>query len=128
MSNLIKPKRLKPGDTIGIVAPCLVTTPEKMEPGLRGLEQLGFLIKRAPNLYSDTNGYAGSVEERAADFNAMLADTDVDAIMFGGGEVGNELLPYIDYALQRIEYGRTVAVAANDLGILAQKIIIDIRQ
>ena len=101
MSNLIKPKRLKPGDTIGIVAPCLAATPEKNEAGLEGLEQLGFLIKRAPNLYSDTNGYAGSVEERAADFNAMLADPDVDAIMFGGGEVSNELLPYIDYDLLR---------------------------
>ena len=82
MSTLIKPKRLKPGDTIGIVAPSLIATPESMEKGLRGLEQLGFLIKRAPNLYSDTNGYAGSVEERAADFNAMLADPDVDALMF----------------------------------------------
>ena len=44
MSNLIKPKRLKPGDTIGIVAPCLIARPESMEQGLRGLEQLGFLI------------------------------------------------------------------------------------
>ena len=101
MSNLIKPKRLKPGDTIGIVAPCLAATPEKNEAGLEGLEQLGFLIKRAPNLYSDTNGYAGSIEERAADFNAMLADPSVNAIMFGGGEVSNELLPYIDYELLR---------------------------
>ena len=101
MSHVIKPKRLKAGDTIGIVAPCLIARPESNELGLRGLEELGFLIKRAPNLYSDTNGYAGSVEERAADFNAMLADPEVDAIMFGGGEVCNELLPYIDYELFR---------------------------
>ena len=101
MNPVIKPGRLKPGDTIGIVAPCLIARPESMEQGLRGLEQLGFLIKRAQNLYSDTNGYAGSIEERAADFNAMLADPDVDAIMFGGGEVCNELLPYIDYELLR---------------------------
>lgn len=101
MSNLIKPPRLRAGHTIGIVAPSLVTTPDKMEPALRGLEQLGFVVKRAPNLYADTNGYAGSVEERAADFNAMLADPEVDALLFGGGEVGNELLPYVDYELLR---------------------------
>lgn len=101
MSTLIKPKRLKPGDTIGILAPSLATKPEWMEPSLKAMENLGFRIKRAPNLYSSTNGYAGSVEERAADFNAMLADPEVSALMFGGGEVGNELLPYVQYDLLR---------------------------
>lgn len=31
----------------------------------------------------------------------MIADDSVQMLLFGGGEVSNELLPYIDYALIR---------------------------
>jgi muramoyltetrapeptide carboxypeptidase len=56
-------------------------------------------VKLSDNFYSHTDGYAGSVEERVHDFNAMLADKEVKMLMFGGGEVCNEILPYIDYDL-----------------------------
>lgn len=31
------------------------------------------------------------------DFNSMIADDDVRMLLFGGGEVCNEILPYVDY-------------------------------
>ena len=101
MSKLIKPKRLSYGDTIGIVSPSLISKEESMEPILERIAELGFKIKRGKNLYSATNTFAGSVEERAEDFNAMLADPEVDMLLFGGGEVCNEILPYVDYSLLR---------------------------
>lgn len=101
MSNITKPKRLKYGDTIGLVSPSSAVTPEAMEGRIRNFEAMGFKVKCAKNLYSDTNSFAGSVEERSEDFNAMLADPEVDMIFFGGGEVCNEILPYIDYELLR---------------------------
>lgn len=101
MSNLIKPKKLSYGDTIGLVSPCYAVTEAAMLPRIKVLRELGFNVKCSKNLYSDTNTFSGSVEERASDFNDMLSDPEVDMIFFGGGEVSNEILPYIDYDLLR---------------------------
>ena len=101
MSKLIKPKRLSYGDTIGIVAPSYAISEAGMLPRIRILNELGFNVKCSKNLYSVTNTFSGSVEERAEDFNDMLADDEVDMIFFGGGEVGNEIIPYINYELFR---------------------------
>ncbi len=94
---MIKPERLKAGDTIGIIAPSYKPKPEALERSAENLRAQGYKVKYAKNLFSLTDTYAGSVEERAADLNEMIADPEVKMIYFGGGEVGNELLPYIDY-------------------------------
>lgn len=97
MIELIKPQKLKIGDTIGIIAPSIAMKPEYIEKSVEQLSSLGFEIKLADNIFSDTNGYAGSIEERADDFNSLIADDNVKMLLFGGGEVCNEILPYIDY-------------------------------
>ena len=93
----IFPPQLKKGDTIGLVSPCYVIKPEKVEKVVQTLESLGYRVKLSKYLFSETNEYAGSVEERVEDFNAMISDPQVNAVLFGGGEVGNEILPYINY-------------------------------
>lgn len=97
MIELIKPQKLKIGDTIGIIAPSIAMKPEYIKKSVEQLTSLGFEIKLADNIFSDTNGYAGSIEERADDFNSLIADDSVKMLLFGGGEVCNEILPYIDY-------------------------------
>ncbi len=94
---MIRPERLKDGDTIGIIAPSYKPKPDPMERSAQNLRDLGYKVKYSENLFSTSDTYAGSVEERASDLNAMIADPEVKMIYFGGGEVGNELLPYIDY-------------------------------
>jgi len=93
----IFPRSLRKGDTIGIVAPCWEMKPERLEAPVKTLEKMGYRVRFARNLFSSANEFAGSVEERAKDFNDMIADPEVKAVLFGGGEVGNEILPYIDY-------------------------------
>ena len=97
MKAPMKPPRLQKGDTIGIVSPCYAVTPETLAPSVENLRALGFRVKLAKNLFSLADGYAGTVEERASDFNEMLRDDEVRLILFGGGEVCNELLPFLDY-------------------------------
>lgn len=97
MKKLIKPERLRPGDTIGIIAPAYALKPEHVPGPEKTLRELGFKVKLSKNLFSQTDGYAGSAEERAEDFNEMIADGEVKMLLFGGGEVCNEILPYIDY-------------------------------
>lgn len=98
MKTIIKPQRLHFGDTIGILAPSYGVNPEHIDSAIQVLEEKGFHIKRSKYLYSTTCGYAGSMEERAEDFNSMIADPEVSMLLFGGGEISNELLPYIDYS------------------------------
>lgn len=94
---MIKPEKLKKGDTIGFIAPSYKAKRDPIERSAENLRKLGYKVKFSENLFSETNEYAGSIEERVSDLNAMVADPEVKMIYFGGGEVGNELLPFVDY-------------------------------
>jgi muramoyltetrapeptide carboxypeptidase len=64
---------------------------------IAALNRLGFSVKLGDNFWKDTNGYAASAEERAADLNALVTDDSVGMILFSGGDSAAEVLPYIDY-------------------------------
>lgn len=85
------------GGVIGLCSPSSVPERETMERRITSMKALGFRVREAENLYSDTYGYLASPEERAADFNQLIRDNEVGLILFSGGEGGNELLPLIDY-------------------------------
>jgi muramoyltetrapeptide carboxypeptidase len=89
--------KLRAGDTIGIVCPSHVADPARHKRSIAVLVSLGFKVKVGENAYKDTYGYAASAEERAADFNAMVADKNVKLVLFSGGEGAAEILPLIDY-------------------------------
>ena len=97
----MKPKALKRGDTIGVIAPSDCIVGEKREEVLRAreiVEKDGFKVKFAKNLFSDTNGYSATVHEKAEDLNAMFADDEVKMIWCAkGGQNSNSLFEYIDY-------------------------------
>ncbi len=97
MLGIIKPPKLKMGDTIGIIAPSIALKPEYIQKSIQNLHSLGFQVKLSKHIFSNANGFSGSIEERAEDFNKMILDNSVKMILFGGGEVCNEILPYIDY-------------------------------
>ena len=90
-------ERLKPGECIGIISPCHVGDPANYERINAVLTRLGFTTKPGENLFKATYGYEASIQERAADFNAMVADDAVQMILFGGGEGAVEILPHLDY-------------------------------
>lgn len=89
--------KLKLGDTIGIVCPSHIATAEKYDRIIPVLESLGFRVKCGANIYKSTHGYLASEQERADDWNTMASDEEVKMVLFGGGEAGNELLPYVDF-------------------------------
>lgn len=90
--------KLKPGSTIGLVAPCHLAGAARYSRFIEGIRALGYRVKESERLYWATYGYAASEIERAQDINDMATDAEIDMIMFGGGDIGNEPLPYIDYA------------------------------
>jgi muramoyltetrapeptide carboxypeptidase len=93
-----KPDRLRSGDKIGIVSPCWLLEQSRREEIERVLAIMGFRAVFGSNAFRSTDGYAASVQERADDFNSMIDDPAVRMILFSGGEVGDELLPLLDYA------------------------------
>lgn len=100
---LIRPRRLAPGQTIGIVAPSAAPNePERIRFAIETVESLGFKVRPGPHLY-DREGYlAGADAARADDLNAMFADDSVDAIWcVRGGYGASRILPALDYALMQ---------------------------
>jgi len=98
---LLKPKRLRKGDVIGIVAPASPVFPEdKLDRAAQYLESLGYRV-RFGKAVRKVHGYlAGSDKERARDINEMFANPKVNAIFcLRGGYGSSRLLHLIDYAL-----------------------------
>jgi muramoyltetrapeptide carboxypeptidase len=100
---VLKPPRLKEGDTIGVVLPASMSfESDTIARGRQQLEALGFDVKLGRHVY-DRYGYlAGEDRDRAADINEMFADPAVAGIScFSGGWGTPRLLPYLDYDLIR---------------------------
>src|ERR1041385_7001978 len=91
----IKPPRLEPGDTLGIVAPASAPPdPKKVDRAIGVLEGLGFKTKLAPNVHKRWGFLAGSDRERASDLMRTFADRRVNAILCVRGGYGTaRLLP-----------------------------------
>lgn len=103
MKTLLRPRRLSPGDTLGIVAPASAPPePKKVEAAVAVLERMGFKIRLAPNVRKRHGFLAGNDRDRAADLMRMFTDRRVDAILCVRGGYGSaRLLPRLDYAAIR---------------------------
>jgi muramoyltetrapeptide carboxypeptidase len=95
----VRPGRLRPGDTVGLVNPAGATwEPVHVEIAAESLGVLGFQARRGKHLLSRRGYFAGTDEERAADLNAMFADPAVRAIhCLRGGWGSARLLSLLDW-------------------------------
>lgn len=82
------PRYLKAGDTIGITAPAGYITTEEIQPAVTLMENWGYKIKVGDTIGKKDFTFAGSDEERLNDFQKMLDDPKVKAIMCGRGGYG----------------------------------------
>lgn len=100
---MIKPKILKRGDMIGVIAPSGPIVGKKIEELERAreiVEKDGFKVKYSKNLFSNTNGYSASAKEKAEDINEMFKDKEVKMIWCAkGGASSNTTFEYLDYEL-----------------------------
>jgi muramoyltetrapeptide carboxypeptidase len=96
--RVIRPKRLNAGDTIGIVAPAGPFDRELFEQGIAVIQSMGFATKTDPRIFSQQGYLAGPDASRAAQFNAMIADSQVKAVMSARGGYGSlRMLEALDY-------------------------------
>jgi muramoyltetrapeptide carboxypeptidase len=92
-----KPKVLKKGDTLGVIAPAGVVNPSELDRGMKRLDSLGFKVMPGRHVRKAYRYMAGSDRERAEDLQEMWADPNVSAVVCARGGYGTaRLLPLLD--------------------------------
>lgn len=84
----ILPRYLKPGDTIGITCPAGFITLPEIQPAMVQMVEWGFNIKVGDTVGKKDFTFGGTDEERARDFQQMIDDPKVKAIMCARGGYG----------------------------------------
>lgn len=99
--KLIRPRALKPGDTVGIVSPASqVSEPERLAMAQQTVDTLGLKAKWGKNVRAKHPYGAASIAERVEDLHAMFSDPEVKAIFcVRGGYSSGQLLNQLDYKL-----------------------------
>ena len=111
------PARIKPGDTIGIVAPAGPFDRPTFLRGARIIEDMGFKIFIPPGLFEKNRYLAGADKHRAQILDQMFADNSIDAIICARGGYGSmRILPMLDY--DAIKNNPKVFIGFSDITIL----------
>ncbi len=112
-----KPKSLKPGDTIGLIAPGSSVSPEKFEQALSNMAALGLNVTYTAAAQGKHGHLAATDSERLADLHSMFANQSVDAIWcLRGGYGCTRLLPHINYKL--IKKNPKIIIGYSDITAL----------
>jgi muramoyltetrapeptide carboxypeptidase LdcA involved in peptidoglycan recycling len=97
---MIKPNRLRQGDTVAIVSPSWggpSVFPHIYENGLKVLEEWGLKIKEFSTAKMDASFLRSNPQVRANDINAAFADPKVKAVFASiGGDDSVRILPFLD--------------------------------
>ncbi len=114
---MIKPKALRKGDTIGVVAPAGIAEEKELDKGITRLGELGYEVKRGASLAGRFRYLSGEDRERAEDINRMFADPSVKAILCARGGYGTmRLMPFLNEEVLRLN--PKIFVGSSDLTIL----------
>jgi len=92
-------KPLPPGGTIGVAAPA--SPYDSRSEVLRGVEwweSRGYNVKLAEHVFARDDYVAGDARDRAADLNALFADSEVDVVQaLQGGYGSAQAVPFLDF-------------------------------
>jgi len=111
-------KKLKPGDTIGLIGPSgTVREAGAVDQAITYMKELGFNVKVGESAHAKYGYLSGTDEVRARDINAMFADEQVDAIVCTRGGYGTmRMLDMLDY--ETIRRNPKIFVGFSDITAL----------
>lgn len=114
---LLKPRPVRRGDRIALVAPASAFKRDEFEAGVRELEQLGFEPVYDDRVFARDRFVAGPAAVRAAAIHDAWRDPSIAALVAVRGGYGSaQLLPLLDPALMRSS--RKVFVGYSDITAL----------
>jgi muramoyltetrapeptide carboxypeptidase len=97
-----KPRALRPGDRVAIVAPASPFDPAEFEAGLAELRALGFEPTYSDAVFARDMYLAGPAELRAREFETAWCDPTIAAVIAARGGYGSvQILPLLDVRLFR---------------------------
>lgn len=103
MTDRLKPRALRRGDTVALVCPSSRPFDSgKIAHSQRWLESEGFRVIVGQHVLERYGNFAGTDDQRLADFHAAWANPEVKAVICErGGNGASRLLPRLDYDLIR---------------------------
>lgn len=121
---MIYPKFIKEGSKIGVPAPSDGAYDElkvnKFKNAKVQLEKLGYNIEFSKNIFNNNKGRSADAQARANEFNDMINNDDIDAIICAaGGEFLIEILPYLNFE-KFIKKPKWIQGFSDPTGILYQ--------
>jgi muramoyltetrapeptide carboxypeptidase len=100
--TVLKPRAIRPGDTVGIVSTSSPVTEAELARLTGYLQARGYRVKLADGVRDRLGYFAGSAERRAAGVMAMFADPEVAMVLPATGGTGaHHLVDRLDYDLIR---------------------------
>ena len=113
----VKPPALRPGDTIGIVAPASNIKREDLEAGCTALQHAGYRPVYLDSIFDRDLYFAGSAQRRARELEEMFTRDEVRAILCARGGYGaNYLLQNLD--LDKVRSHPKIFVGYSDITTL----------
>ncbi|MEO9510664.1 MAG: LD-carboxypeptidase [Flavobacteriaceae bacterium] len=110
-------KRLKKGNTIGLIAPGYAVKPEILERMKETLVEIGFVPFHTDRIHGNHGYFSNTDEERAADLNEMFKNPKIDAILCARGGYGcTRIMQMIDY--ENIKTNPKILVGFSDITAL----------
>ncbi len=117
MGERTKPPALRPGDTVGIVAPASNIKLEALMAGCARLQRMGYKPFYFDSIMEQDLYFAGSVERRTRELHEMFEREDVRAIVCARGGYGcNYLAPWLD--IEKIRRHPKIFVGYSDVTTL----------
>ena len=116
------PQALKPGATLGVVAPSSPFDRGQFQAGVDVLEAMGFNLVADDVIHEKQAFLAGSDRSRADLVNRMFADPDIDGIIAARGGYGAmRILPLLD--VDRISRHPKVFVGFSDITVILNVLV-----
>lgn len=85
---MVTPNFLQQGDKIGIVSTARKVSLKELQPAIDCFENWGLDVVLGDYLFREHHQFAGTDEERAADFQSMMDDDEIKAIICARGGYG----------------------------------------
>jgi muramoyltetrapeptide carboxypeptidase len=97
-----RPAALRAGDRVGIIAPASNVDRKSLEKGAKTIAHLGYEPVYSESIFARELYFAGNLERRVSELEAMFESRDIKAIVCARGGYGtNYLLEHLDIELIR---------------------------
>ncbi len=112
-----RPPYLKKGDVIGITSPSGYLLKERVNPAMNRLQEWGFRVKLGDAIGQRSFSFGGSDDIRLKDFQQLLDDDSVKAILCARGGYGlNRIIDQLDFT--RFQQSPKWIIGFSDITVL----------